>query len=574
MTDRTTTPVSTLTAPHLPSTIAGDGRYVMSLLGDFCTEVADAFDRVEESLAEPIVTSIDNFFVTFDREGILWRWDSVPNAVSYELSANGTRLALTTETSSRSAPLLFSGTAQLTAHLADASTLSATLSYTKPRPRAPQYITCTRTEGTLRVMSGEIPDDCIGIEICVDGQTYRSPSSSLLLEQDSYTCISGAYYDCFGTGETYVITADVPTVSRFFAEQNGEWTDLSWEGIDLYRAVYTIKVAYRTPDWNSATTLLTTTDTHARIRFPQEGEVFFLIKAQDSAGNYSSEAAYATLERAADQARNVIIKLDQSEIAYSNVKTNLYYDAVAGGLRLTDRARRGEYLIGVHLPTTYRARNWLACKLIGVTDDTIAWNDCTFDWTSEDSACTVWNGASGDISESALIKEIAESALPTDSATVWTMAGTTSATDGTAPIEDAHTDTYDVARWDRGLVLTPLTRLAYATEPTDVFTLIFHLTADTDLSTCEIVTMSGADGALTLRYRDGRFCLTATDGHTISLTYRPQADDHLTLALSQSPTQRTLRLASLTQDTDRTAQTPTPPCTSITHICYHPCAET
>lgn len=561
-----------LTAPQLPATIAGDGRYVMSLLNDFCADVADALGRVEASESTP--SAIDNFVVTFDREGILWRWDEVATALYYELSADDKRLCLTTSTSDRTAPTAYSGTARLTAHLADGSTLTQTLSYTKPRPRAPQTITCTRTEGALVIGYSAIPSDCIGIELVIDGQTYRTTESAYILSQANASTISGAYYDSFGTGEATVTRTEVPAVTRFFAEQNGDWVDLSWERVDCYNATYTVKIAYRTPDWHSATTLLTTSDTHARIRFPQEGEVFFLIKAADSAGNHSTSATYATLNRAADRTHNVILTLDQADIAYSNVKTNLYYDALADGLRLTENARRGEYLIGVHLPTVYRARNWLAAKLIGVTDDTLVWDDSPFAWTSEDASATVWNGACGDISEATLAKEIAEESEPTATETVWTMADTLCATDGTAPVTSAHADTFDNGRWDRGLVLTPLTRLAYTVRTTDTFTFIFHLTACTAMTDSEIVTLSGEDGAFTLRYLGGAFHLCATDGHTLTLDYQVGADDHLTFAISQTNAVRTLRLASLAQGTDRTISLPLPPCTIVNTVCYHPTAQT
>lgn len=564
MTDKTT-----LSAPQLPATIAGDGRYVMSLLNDFCSDVADSLGRVEDKIADQAPIGIDNFLVTFDREGILWQWDSVPGAISYELTVSGARLALTSETTSRAVPPSAVGNAVLTAHLADGTKLTETLSYTKARPRAPQSVTRTLTEGGLRIDYSAIPADCIGIELIADTQTHRTTESSYLYTGGAVTRLVCAYYDNFGCGETTTIVGDVPAVERFFAEQNGEWIDLSWNSIDRHSVTYTIKTAYRVPDWNSATTLITTSLTHARLRFPQEGEVFFLIKATDETGATSPVATYATLDRAADQAHNVIITLDQSESFYANVKTNLYYDAIAEGLRLTDGARRGEYLIPVHLPQTYRARNWLACKLIGVTDSALAWDDSTFAWTSEDGASTVWNGASGDISESVLTKEIAEEAAPSATETVWTMAGTLLSTDDVAPIASSHADTFALARWDQGLCLSPLTRLSYPIDETDTFSLIFHLTADSYAQDSEIVTLLGADGALSLRYMQGKFRLVSGDGHTLTLDYLPTSGDHLTLGISQSPTIRTLRLASLAQNTDRIAEIAAPPCTAVTTISYH-----
>lgn len=577
MTDRSTSDKTTtqpLTAPRLPATIAGDGRYVMSLLNDFCQNVTDTLTQVEEQIATPAPATIDNFFVTFDRQGILWQWDSVPNAKYYELYWQNTLLERTDKTTGRTAPATYTGTVTLTAVLTD-RTISETLSYAKPRPSAPQYLNTTRTDTTIDIDYPAIPTDCIGIELTIDGQTYRTTQDRLSLPlSQSATHLSAAYYDNFGTGDAVTTDNTTANVTRFFAEQNGDWVDFSWDSIPCSNATYIIKTAFTAPDWNSATALLSTTQNHARIRFPQQGKVYFLIKAVNNAGCYSPQATCATLDRAADQARNIILTVDPAECCYSHSKTNLYYDAVANGLRLTDSTRRGEYLLPVHLPTTYRARNWLEYKLIGVTDETLIWDDGNFNWTSDDASSTIWNGASGDISEAVLTKEIAESITPPAGQTTWSMANTLIGSDNTAPTQAQHTDTFDLARWDYGLCLTPLTQLTYPINNLTCFTLIFHLTAEPNLPHSEIVTLYGTDGALTLRYRNGALTLTATDGITLTLDYLPTTYDQLTLGISQTATTRTLRLNSLAQNTDRNATATTPPCTTITAISYHPTAHT
>lgn len=574
MTDRPTTDTRSLTAPQLPTTIAGDGRYVMSLLNDFCRTVTDTLTQVEEQITASTPSTIDNFFITFDRKGTLWQWDSVSGAQYYELHCQNTLLERTTQATSRIAPTSYAGTATLTAVLPD-RTISETLSYTKPRPSAPQYLNTTRTDTTLDIDYPPIPNDCIGIELVIDGQTYRTTQDRLSLPlSQTATHLTAAYYDNFGTGDICTRSNTTNNVTRFFAEQNGEWTDFFWDTVPGPNVTYLIKTSFTEPDWNSATTLLSTAQNHARIRFPQQGKVYFLIKAINNAGCYSPHATCATLDRAADQARNTILTADASAFYYNHSKTNLYYDAIANGLRLTDNTRRGEYILPIHLPTTYRARNWLEYKLIGVTDDTLIWDDSDFDWTSEDSTATIWNGASGDLSEAILTKEIAENLPPSADETTWTMANTLLSAGGVAPTQAQHADTFEPARWDHGLRLTPLTRLTYPADNLTHFTLIFHLTADPTISSCEIVTLCGTDGALTLRYHNRQFHLTATDSQTLTLDYHPTTYDQLTIGICQTSTTRTLRLNSLAQNTDLITTATTPPCTTITAISYHPTAHT
>ncbi len=559
-----------LTAPIFPTTIDGDGRYVMSLLTDFCNSATDLIN-LASTVDDAVPTDIKNFRVTFDRQGILWQWDSVPTAIRYDLSAGSTRLFSTIETSARIAPPTFSGTVTLTALLSDGTTITSALSYTKPRPKKPTNVTLTRIEGGTVIAYDSVPADCIGAQLTIDNHTAcTSENSYFHRHDDRLTNITIAYYDSFGTGDAETLSATVAPVTGFFAEQNGDWLDLSWNSIPLIGARYVIKVAHRTPDWDGALTIAETTDTHTRLRYPQAGRAFFLIKAFDTYGNSSTEAAWTSLDRIADHRKNVIITLDQNETHYSGTKTNIYYDATANGLRLADGNRRGEYLIAVHLPKVYRARNWLEAKLIGITDDRLCWDDATFAWESEDGAHTLWNGSDGDLGGATLLKEIAEARPPTESETIWTMDGTLTSSDDFAPTESQHANTFLPARWNQGLALTPLTRLTYPANDLATFTLAFHLSCDTPPADCEIVSLTGDDGALSLRYTDGAFTLIGTDGITVRLPYTTVTGDHLAIAIEQSPDKRTIRLASLAQQTDRINTTTAPPCMNATAIVWYP----
>ncbi len=565
------TTTSKLTAPQLPTSIDGDGRYVMSLLNGFCHDTADLVNRANH-IEETAPTDINNFRVTFDRQGVLWQWDSVPTAIYYELSSGGTLFARTTDTSLRIAPPSFSGAVTLTAQLAGSAAITKTLSYTKPRPKKPTNVTLSRTEGGTVIAYDSVPGDCIGAQLTIDGYTIRTSENSCLYRYDDrLTTITVAYYDSFGTGDALTISASVPPVTGFFAEQNGDWLDLTWNALGVLGAHYVIKVAHRSPDWNGAMTLAETADTHVRLRYPQAGHVFFLIKAFDTYGNASTTATWTSIDRIADHRKNVIITLDQNETHYSGTKTNLYYDAVSDGLRLNDGSRRGEYLLAVHLPEVYRARNWLEAKLIGVTDDRLCWDDASFVWESEDGANTLWNGTSGDLGGATLLKEIAEASTPTEGETVWTMDGTLLATtDDHAPTEAQHASAFRTARWNQGLSVTPLTRLAYQVDSLETFALVFHLTADTLPADCEIVSLASDDGTLTLRYDSGAFILIGTDGIAVRLPYTTEVRDFLAIGIEQTTTERTLRLASLAHETDRKQTATAPPIGAITTIAWYP----
>lgn len=568
--ERSAATADKLTAPQLPASIDGDGRYVMSLLSDFCHDTADLVNRAN-NIDTAIPHDIDDFRVTFDRQGVLWQWTSVPTALYYELTAGSALLARTSETSLRIAPPSFSGAVTLTAQLTGGTAITTSLSYTKPRPKRPTNVTLSRTESGTIITYDSIPGDCIGAQLTIDGYTVRTSENSFLHRHDGrLTTIAVAYYDSFGTGDALTICADVAPVTGFFAEQNGDWLDLTWNAHPLLGTHYVIKVAHREPDWNGAMTLAETKDTHIRLRYPQAGHAFFLIKAFDAYGNASTSATWTSLDRIADHRKNVIITLDQSETYYSGTKTNLYYDTAANGLRLADGSRRGEYLIAVHLPETYRARSWLEAKLIGVTDDRLSWDDAAFTWESEDASATVWNGTNGDLGSAMLTKEIAEAALPTEDETVWTMDGTLTSAKDDAPTEAQHADTFCPARWNRGLSISPITRLAYSVDSLDTFSLVFHLTTDAPPADCEIVSLAGDNAALTLRYTNGAFTLIGTDNITVRLPYTTEARDFLALGIEQTATARTLRLASLTHKTDRKQTAAAPPCMSLTTIAWYP----
>ena len=100
--------------------------------------------------------------------------------------------------------------------------------------------------------------------------------------------------------------------------------------------------------------------------------------------------------------------------------------------------------------------------------------------------------------------------------------------------------------------------------------MVFHLTTDTQPPDCEIVSLRGADGTLTLRYDSGAFTLIGTDDIAVRLPYTTATRDFLALGIEQTATARTLRLASLAQQTDRKQTTEAPPCMTMTTIAWYP----
>lgn len=150
------------------------------------------------------------FDVYFSRDGVLWRWKQPPNLdYAYsELRTNqdvGNKVGLlevTQDTKSTVLPPTREGTAYLY-NKGYGSKYSTPLikPWSKPVPTAPQALTATSTYQGLQFTYSQIPEDCQGICISINGKKHYTKD-----EKFNYYCSTGSYtykacfYDCFGEG--------------------------------------------------------------------------------------------------------------------------------------------------------------------------------------------------------------------------------------------------------------------------------------------------------------------------------------------------------------------------------------
>ena len=151
-----------------------------------------------------------DFNVYFTRDKAIWSWRQ-PKGVDYsysELRYNedvGSKIGLleiTQDTTSEVFPPTREGTAYLyNKGYGSKYSLPAVTAWSKPLPTAPQMLEATSTYQGLQFTYSEIPEDCLGICISINGNKHYS-------EDDTYNfyCSTGeytykaCYYDCFGEG--------------------------------------------------------------------------------------------------------------------------------------------------------------------------------------------------------------------------------------------------------------------------------------------------------------------------------------------------------------------------------------
>lgn len=150
------------------------------------------------------------FDVYFNRDGVLWTWKQPVNLdYSYaELRINNNigdkqgLLEITQDTKSTVLPPYREGTAYLyNKGYGSKYSTPLTKPWSKPVPSAPQSLTAVSTYQGLQFTYSQIPDDCQGICISINGKKHYTKD-----EKFNYYCSTGSYtykacfYDCFGEG--------------------------------------------------------------------------------------------------------------------------------------------------------------------------------------------------------------------------------------------------------------------------------------------------------------------------------------------------------------------------------------
>lgn len=557
-----------LKVPDLPNVVKGDGRYLISLLRDFMVQTAREVNLANGFSAEDInadeegkIPAPKNFYLTFDRLGGVLSWSHVydiENLAYYEtrtnkqIGNNDGLLERTIDNKSTVLPLSYVGHIYLYAvnKNGDVST-GVELSYSKARPTAPKDLALTKNqEGTL-ISFLAIPLDCMGANIYVNGMQYVSDDNLFLYtDPDVIREVSVAYFDQFGEGERETLYCILPDITNFVVERNDSQLYFYWDALSIYGVHYIVKVGV-TPEWDKALTLFDTAINKHRYIYPNTGNYYMMIKAADEHGNLSENAVYVYLTNDLDIHKNVIIELDQTKVAYSGIKNNMYYDAPAQELKLDAEGTHGEYIVDVQLPQVYRARNWFEYKVIGETNNSIVWDDMDWTWDSIEASNTVWNGTLGDLKGVQVSHEIARYTGGRDNGyiDIASLKNTLVTDDNVSPSESQQATDYRDGRWHTGLYISDLTRLSYAIDIPKEFSFSFNIAFKDGLQDSLLATVKGSNGYMAIGYDkiSNRMFLMASDGITVwtdELTIATKRD-WLTIAISQDESTRKLFVHSM-----------------------------
>lgn len=582
-----------LTVPELPAIVQGDGRYLMSLLRSFLAEstkqinLANGFTAEELDDAEQgAVATPRNFRLTFDRLGGRFNWDHIADIgklAYYELrtdtniGASNGLLERTIENGSSVLPLNFVGHVYLYAFDTDGQySRPAEILYNKPRPDAPQNIAITNAaDGTLITFS-EIPTNCIGAHIYINGKQHTALDNIFLLSEGVQGAeqIAVAFFDQFGDGEQGVLYLVLPDVTGFLVERNGPDLDFYWDALPVYNVKYVVKVCSEL-SWEKGTELFrTATNDKNRRLYPNRGDYYLMVKAYDDNGNYSKNAAYWLMTTETDISRNVILEFDQQDTLYGGTKINVYYNPVIEGVTLEREASKGEYIFNVQLDQEYKARNWLEYTAITLPDDfRLMWKDCKFTWASasdkswqlgqqgwddytitwEEAGDLTWAGVLGNVDSAKVKHEIAYYIGGGISTLFAVQLNGDLLTDSEeSPTTSNNADDFRQGRWGQGLYIGGTTELEYSTaDITQEFSMVFYLKLTVGLLDTLFVVLADDNGKfLRLSYdaRVGAFYLTGSDGKMIELPFRTGEVDYLTFGINQDKTARTLYVHSLNKN--------------------------
>lgn len=565
----------------LPRSIQGDGRYLMSLLRQTLEEMAlqvnlaNGFSAEEISPTEGNYPTPRNFYLSFSKLGGVLSWTRIAdesNLAFYELrtdtnvGASYNLLDRTTDNSSMSLPVSYSDTIYLYAVSKDNVASNPTeLNYTKARPDAPTNIALTATNEGVLITFTEIPLDCIGATIYVDGVSYTSTDNIFLLKQETTSIekVEVAYFDQFGEGEHGVLYISLPDVTGLLVERNGSELDFYWDAVNVYGVSYVVKVG-READWAKGVELFTTkTNDKNRYIYPNTGEYYLMVKAVDEHGNYSKNAAFYLCTNVQDIYRNIILEFNQGDTLYNGNKINTYYNTSLGGVTLEGDATQGEYVFEVNLPQEYKARNWLEFNPVLSTESTTTWDDLEMAW--EDLEHLAWGGLLGDL-ESVVFKQ--QICYPKDSDKDAVLNATlndilTTAT-GDEPTESKHADEFKKGRWANGLYISQLTRLAYSVGslPKE-FSFSFCMKTEGAISDMVIAILKDTSGSrIEIGYDaySNQYYARCSDGCDIYVDNAGSADrDWLTFAISQDLTARALYIHFYNRNEVKFAATDTEP---------------
>lgn len=576
-----------LSAPDLPNTIQGDGRYLISLLRKYLKSANDQINVANGFTADDIdasskgdYTTPKNFTLTFDRIGGILNWDAIvddSNLGYYETRTDSNvgdytgRLEKTTSTSSTVLPITSTGKIYLFAVNKNGEASNATsITYNKARPYAPADIALTKNnEGTL-ITFLEIPTNCIGANIYIDGIKYQTVDNMYLYAGTGIKEIIIAYYDQFGEGERSTFSCYVPNVTGFWVEKNDANLYLYWDAVNIYNVKYVVKVG-QTHEWEQGIEILTTRLNKQRYIRPNPGDYYYMIKAADTHNNYSTDCTWYKLTSTNEINKNVVLDFDQESSGYSGTKINTYLDSDLGGLRLEQTSFNGEYIMNISLPQKIKARNWIDAKINSVTNKSIRVCDANFAVDSYDAEHLLVVGTIGDLNGVEMRKQIARyTGNVSDYMFTAISDGTTAASGGTI-LESVNTSAKP-CRWNNGILITDLTKLSYTVSVHAVFSLCFWLKITSGLPQCTILELIG-DNTLYVGYDEITkkiYLRDTVNAQSLELSPTFSERDWLFIGISQSSDTRAFFVYTFSYDKTVTCSDSVPSCGPFTSLYLYP----
>ena len=529
-----------LKVPTLPNTVQGDGRTLMTLLKSFLLETANQVNLANGFSAEEINPEVGgyptpkNFFLSFTRLGGEFSWthlSDVSELAYYELRLDDkigekqNLLDRTLDNFSYNMSNNYVDTIYLYA-VSKNGTYSAPsiLNYTKPRPDAPKDIAITKTsEGTL-ISFSEIPTNCIGAHIYIEGYQYSSSDNIFLLKSElaeTIESIQVAFYDSFGDGELGILHLILPDITGLLVERNGSQLDFYWDAVNIYNVKYIVKVSDEL-SWEKGIELFrTATNDKNRYLYPNAGVYYIMVKAYDEYGNYSRNAVYQIMNNEPEIDKNIILTSNQQDALFAESKINVFYDPVLNGITLDREVLHGEYLFDVALPQKYRARNWLeSTTTVFNTSNDVYWEDSTFVWGEANQP---WGGIIGNTDGISSKQQIAMYRGLTDNDIfAVSLHSNLNTANNTKPSVAVNADDFRGSRWNNGLYINDLTKLEYKlSNYSSTFSMVFNLRITKVLPTTVLIVLyeSTTQSYIRLEYDqyENKFILAGSDGVRIEV---------------------------------------------------------
>lgn len=320
----------------------------------------------------------------------------------------------------------------------------------------------------------------------------------------------------------------------------GDHLDFRWQAID--GATYTYEIR-RGGNWNVGQRIGKTTSPYYNCLFPTPGDHNFWIKAIDGYGNYSANAANASVVIVDAGNRNAVITVDQVANGWTGSSLNTYVRD--GGLQLADGAVRGQHIVEVNLPKSFTARNTILADMIGVAHTGITWDSANFTW-GDVEAQTPWE-PDGDISGVTLDHQISLfKGLPEDIIEAMPLDGSAIGDRGT-PARQAANVAYGSGRFRRGAVIQDTTQLSWDIHIPSIYYVVFYISvAEPIVDNVVYLTMTGPEGRLMAGYdvRKDVFYLEDQFGRRNEAAVGYKDRDWLTMGVVQTQTTRKLYVYS------------------------------